>query len=132
MMYSYRMTIGNPHMRILQGILYEELDRLRHTLRVYQKELAGLPKGSIVSKRIKGHVFHYLAYRNGVRMVFKYLGKLDKDGLDKFNSIQKQRDQYRKFIIDVKKQIRFLERALRVRKRRKSPVSGTSRRAGQD
>ena len=108
---------------MIKGILCEELDNARRKLKLYQKELSGLPKGSIVYKRIKGRIFHYLAYRNGARMVFKYQGKLDAKSLDKFRSIRKQRDQSRGFIVDLKKQIRFLERALHERKRRKQPAS---------
>ena len=110
-------------MKVIKGILAEELDNARKKLSLYQKELASLPKGSIVSKRIKGRLFHYLAYRNGAHMVFKYQGKLDAKGLDKIESIRKQRAQCKGFIADLKKQIRFLERALRERKRRKSPAS---------
>ena len=107
-------------MKVIKGILAEELENARQKLRLYQKELASLPKGSIVSKRIKGRLFHYLAYRNGARMVFKYQGKLDAKGLGKFESIRKQRAQNKGFIADLKKQIQFLERTLHVRKRRSS------------
>jgi hypothetical protein len=110
-------------MKIIKGILAEELENARHKLALYQKELSSLPKGSIVSKRIKGRLFHYLAYRNGPRMVFKYQGRLGDKDLDKFGSIQKQRAEYREFIAHVKEQIRFLERALHERKRRKNPAS---------
>jgi len=107
-------------MKIIKGILAEELDNARLKLRLYQKELAGLAKGSIVAKRIKGHVFHYLAYRDGLRMVFKYQGKLDAKDLNKFQAIRKQRFQCKGFISDLKKQVQFLERSLHVRKRRHS------------
>jgi hypothetical protein len=110
-------------MKVLKGILAEELESARQKLRLYQKELAGLPKGSIVAKRIKGRLFHYLAYRNGPRMVFKYQGKLDPKSLGKFRSVRRQRAQCREFIAEMKTQIRFLERALRERKRRNSLTS---------
>lgn len=109
-------------MKIIKGILAEELDNARQKLKLYQKEMASLQKGSIVSKRIKGHLFHYLAYRNGARMVFKYQGKLDAKELAKVESVRKQRAQYKGFIADLKKQIRFLERTLHERKRSKSPA----------
>ena len=109
-------------MKIIKGILAEELVSARRKLALYRNEFSGLPKGSIISKRIKGSLFHYLAYRNGPRMIFKYQGKLADKDLNKFRSIQKQRAQYRGFIADLKKQIKFLERALHQRKRRKSPA----------
>ena len=107
-------------MKIIKGILAEELENARHKLALYQKELSSLPKGSIVSKRIKGRLFHYLAYRNGPRMVFKYQGRLGSKDLDKYQLLRKQRAQNRGFIADLKKQIKFLERTLHERKRRKS------------
>jgi len=106
-------------MNVIKGILAEELASARQKLLLYQKELAGLPKGSIVPKRIKGGLFHYLAYRKGPRMVFQYQGKLDDKSLEKFRSIQKQRAQCRGFISDLRKQVRFLERTLHERKKRK-------------
>jgi hypothetical protein len=109
-------------MKIIKGILAEELDNAQQKLRLYQRELASLPKGSIVAKRIKGRLFHYLAYRDGARMVFKYQGKLDAKGLGKIESIRKQRAQCKGFIADLKKQIRFLERTLHQRKSRKPPA----------
>ena len=109
-------------MKIIKGILAEELENARKKRKLYEKELMGLPKGSIVSKRIKGRLFHYLAYRNGPRMVFKYQGKLDAKGLGKFQAIRKQRALLKGFILDLKKQIGFLERTLRERKRRKNPA----------
>lgn len=115
--------IGNSHARVIRGVLSEELESSRHKLHVYQKALAGLPKGSIVSKTIKGRLFHYLAYRNGPRMVFKYQGRLNPKELAKFQEVRKQRAQYRSFITELRKQIRFIERALHQRKRRKSPTA---------
>ena len=106
-------------MKVIKGILAEELASARQKLRIYQKDLAGLPKGSIVAKRIKGRLFHYLAYRDGPRMVFQYQGKLDSKKLEKFASVKKQRAQARGFIAELRKQIQFLERALHVRKKRK-------------
>jgi len=115
--------IGNSHARVIKGVLSEELDSSRHKLEVYRKALADLRKGSIVPKRIKGQLFHYLAYRKGSRMVFEYQGRLDEKELAKFQEIQKQRAQYRSFVADLRKQILFLERALHERKRRKTSSS---------
>ena len=107
-------------MKVIKGILAEELRGARQKMKLYQKELKSLPKGSIVSKRIKGGVFHYLAYRDGARMVFQYQGRLGEERLEKFRSLQNQRAQCRGFISDLRKQIRFLERALHERKARRA------------
>lgn len=48
-----------------------------------------LPKGCIVSKIIKGHKYYYLEYRDGDKIVFKYLGKKEPEKYIKICKIRK-------------------------------------------
>ena len=47
-------------MKILNGVLNEELDRLNKLKKNYEKQIAKLPKGSLIRKNIKGNIYYYL------------------------------------------------------------------------
>ena len=47
------------------------------------KELATIPRGCIVEKTIKGHIYYYKAYREGKKVTFKYVGKTFPEKLSK-------------------------------------------------
>ena len=55
-------------MEILNGILKEELNKLKSLKNNYEHELNKLLKGSLVKKEIKGQVYYYLNYRDGKKV----------------------------------------------------------------
>ena len=104
-------------MNPIRTVLAEELENSQRMLEKYSEELEKVPKGSLVAKKIKGNVYHYLAYRDGPRVKFEYLGKLSKREIEDRKKDRKLRGKYRKLMSDLRKQITFLERALREQKR---------------
>lgn len=79
-------------------------------------QLKELPKGSLYKKKIKGHDYYYLVYRdeNG-KVALDYIGKADessKDEYRKWKAIREKRDKYRESISQLKEQIKFINRAL--------------------
>ncbi len=46
-------------------------------LEKYREILAGLPKGTISEKKVNGNTYCYLKYRDGKKVVSKYIGKND-------------------------------------------------------
>lgn len=102
-------------MNVLKGVLEEEL---QHSLRqeaAYRKALAGLPVGVIVRKRIKGHEYHYLMFRDQGKVKFVYKGRLPENELRRYDDAKKKRAQYRKHLKVLGSQIAFLRKALRAR-----------------
>jgi len=63
-------------MKILNSMLSEELDRLNKLSKNYEKQIAKLPKGSLIKKNIKGNIYYYFNYRQEKKKIFKYIGKL--------------------------------------------------------
>ncbi len=61
-------------MSALRPILKEEQQRLDRLCRQYRAEIGKLPKGSLSEKDRKGRPYVYLAYRDGGKVVFKYIG----------------------------------------------------------
>jgi hypothetical protein len=104
-------------MEILDGVLKEELERLKELVRNYEQEISELPKGSLVKKNIRGHIYYYLNYRKEGKGIFEYLGKLNKNDLDKLKKKIKDRRELEKLNRSVKKDIRKLQKMIHERKK---------------
>ena len=99
---------------IIKGVLREELRNSRRMLGRYEKALAKLPRGSLVKRKIKGHEYYYLIFRENGKVRSVYQGKsVPERDILKYRKAKERRAEYRKSLSQLKKQIRFLERALR-------------------
>jgi hypothetical protein len=104
---------GNSRVRameIFDGIVEEELNRLKSLKKQYEHELSGYMKGCLIKKNIKGHIYYYLNYRDNKKKVFKYLGKLSEDKVSDIKKKIEKRRNIKKLYIQVKKNIRRLEK----------------------
>ncbi|SLM09871.1 conserved hypothetical protein [uncultured spirochete] len=61
---------------VIQALLYEE-KMLHNRLQRLENECASRPKGSIILKRRFHMVYAYLQWREGEKVVSRYLGKSD-------------------------------------------------------
>jgi len=101
---------GVSAMEIFDGIIEEELNRLKSLRKQYEQELGGYIKGCLIKKNIKGHIYYYLNYRDNKKKVFKYLGKLSEDEVSDIKKKIEKRRNIKKLYIQVKKNIKRLER----------------------
>ncbi|MFH1283788.1 MAG: hypothetical protein ABII27_09025 [bacterium] len=101
-------------MGVIKGVLKEELENSLRMKSDYERELAKLPKGSLIKKKVKGYEYYYLLLRENGKVKFIYKGKkLSPDIIKKYKEAKEYRAKYRKLLSQVKKQIRFLRSALR-------------------
>jgi hypothetical protein len=100
-------------MKVIKGILKEELANSLQMQKSYDRELAKLPKGSLVKKTIKGREYYYLVLRENSKVRFIYKGKVAEPEIQKYKKVKEYRAKYRKLSSEVKKQIKFLRSALR-------------------
>lgn len=98
---------------VIKGILYEELQNSKRMKKGYEAELRKLPKGSLSVKEIRGHQYAYIAKRKGDRVQFEYKGKISEQERKKYQEAKETRAKYRSLLSQVKKQIRYLNGALR-------------------
>ena len=89
-------------MSALRGILKEELVRLSEAERSFKVAIAKLPKGSLQKKKIKGVSYFYLARRKGSRIVYEYLGNLEKADLKKLENEIGLRRRYERQLRNVR------------------------------
>ena len=62
-------------MNLIISTLLQEKQRIDYMLAKYQEALAELPKGTISEKHVKGNTYYYLKYRDGKKIISKYVGK---------------------------------------------------------
>ncbi len=97
-------------MSILMDVLQEELDRLDWQEGVYKAELQELPRGYISKKNIRGRVSYYLQYREGEKIVSRYISSEDVPNIE----VQvKRRKQLEDSIRRVKEDRKKLRRVLK-------------------
>jgi len=97
----------------IKSVLREELENSLRMKERYEEELAGLPRGSLVKRIIKGNQYYYLVYREDGKVRSDYKGKSSPEEIAEYNAAKRKRAQYRKQLSKVKKQIRFLKGAVR-------------------
>ena len=102
-------------MKVIKGVLKEELENSLRQEAAYCKALRELPAGVLVKKKIKGHNYYYLMVREEGKVRFIYKGKVAKDEVKRFDEAKKMRAHYRKLLSQVRKQISFLRKALRAK-----------------
>ena len=101
-------------MPVIKGVLREELENSLRMKEDYERELAKLPEGSLIRKKIKGHEYYYLVLRKKGKVKFIYKGKnVSEAELKKYKEAKEYRAKYRKSLSQVKKQVKFLRSALR-------------------
>ena len=62
-------------MRILANILKESEQYYRDIKLKLERQIIALPKGSVKERKISGYKYYYHQYRDGEKIVHKYLGK---------------------------------------------------------
>lgn len=100
-------------MKISNSVLNEELDRLNKLKKNYEKQIAKLPKGSLIRKNIKGNIYYYLNYRQEKKKIFKYIGKLPGKKLENLLDKIEERRKLEKLNKQVKKDIKKLEKMIK-------------------
>ena len=100
-------------MSALKGVLKEELVNSLRMKKIYERELIKLPKGSLVKSRRKKYKYYYLVLRENGKVRLIYKGKLSNSEVKKYKEIKESRIKYQKLLLQVKRQIKFLEKVLK-------------------
>jgi hypothetical protein len=100
-------------MKVIKGVLEEELENSLKMMEEYEKAIKALPQGALVKKEIRGHSYYYLMKREGQKVRFVYKGKLSGKEIRSYEEAKRLRAKYRNLLSQVKKEIAFLRKALR-------------------
>lgn len=98
---------------VVKGVLQEELERSLSLKEKYEKKLNQYPQGYLLERKMGGKVYHYLSYREGDRIRQKYLGVLSPEEMKKYKERIKDKKALRQQLVEVKANIKYLERLLK-------------------
>ena len=99
-------------MGVIQGVLKEELENSRDMLKRYQEEIVKI-KGCLIRKKIGRRYYYYLVKRQGKKGKFIYKGPISEEIRKAHAEQRKMLKKYKKLLLQVKHQIKFIRRALR-------------------
>lgn len=68
-------------MNMILTTVLQEKRRIEYMLQKYREEYENLPKGAISEKVVGDKTYYYLKYRDGKKVVSKYVSKADIDTL---------------------------------------------------
>ena len=88
-----RIIPKNEELSMVQSELIDQYFRALRGIEAYKKEVADLPKGSIVMKSISGVKYPYLQWRDGNKVCSKYIKKAELDDIKKKIDIRKVRER---------------------------------------
>ena len=97
-------------MSVLDEVLKEEYERLLRMRSAMSIEYDALPKGSISRKNIRGCDCYYLQYREGDKIVSKYIKKAE---LDELAAKIEKRRILRKTLRDINAEMKKIERTIK-------------------
>jgi hypothetical protein len=99
-------------MGVIKGVLKEELENSRDMLKRYQEEIAKI-KGCLIRKKIGKRYYYYLVKRQGKKVNFIYRGPISEKVKKAYAEQRKMLNKYKRLLLQVKNQIKFIRRALR-------------------
>lgn len=104
-------------MGVVIDVIQEEADRLSSLIKLYDAKIAELPKGSISEKARGNQLYCYLAYREGSRVRFDYLGPKNSQKDLQLRSQIEQRRKYEKLRRESFDNLKQAKKLLNVSKR---------------
>lgn len=99
-------------MGYLKGVLHEERKRLKALFKKYSSEIASLPRGCVSIKKRKDRDYLYLAYRQGSKVNFKYIGQVSSENSKAVLEGIELRKKYENKLKQVKKDLKEIERVI--------------------
>jgi hypothetical protein len=100
-------------MKVLKNILKESKEYYLGLKKMIERKIKSLPKGSVKERKICGRKYYYLQYREGKKVINKYLGK------DKPESLIKQIKERKALLNELKKVNEAVELINRTEKKKR-------------
>lgn len=75
----------------------------------YEKEINQLPKGTVITKKVGNHEYHYLKYRDDKKTVTDYIGR-DKTKIEDIKNQIKKRKHFERMLSELKKENKLIEK----------------------
>lgn len=93
---------------MITDIILKEKSRIEYMLEHYRRRLNDLPKGTVSKSNKNGQVYYYLKYRDGKKIVSKYLGK----DAGNISELVEKRKHTEAMIKSLENELKIAEKAL--------------------
>ena len=100
-------------MSVLEGVLLEELERIKRNIASYNSILSSLPKGYIFMQEINGNSYCYRKHRENGKIISEYLGPNGSDIVKEAQSNYLERKRVEANLRILRKDEKRLIKALR-------------------
>ncbi|MBQ7159785.1 MAG: hypothetical protein IJS09_10265 [Treponema sp.] len=98
---------------LILSVFKDELERTKRLISRYESEVETLPKGSIFKRKIGNNEYFYLNYREGKRVISKFLGKIDSYDEVELREKIEQRKKIEKLLKKLHSEQKQLEKELK-------------------
>ena len=85
------MIYMGDDMLLLEEIVLQEKSRIENMISMYEAELLSLPHGVLVKKTINGNEYYYVQYREGKKVISKYIGNSEEKVADMRGRLERRR-----------------------------------------
>lgn len=98
---------------LIKSVFIDELERNKRLISRYLEEIKTLPKGSVFLRKIGNQQYYYLNFRDGKKVVSKFLGKENSFDLDSLHKQLARRKELMQVLKRLKTEQKELEKELR-------------------
>lgn len=98
---------------VVKAVFQDELERNQRLTARYEKELLSLPKGSVFKRKIGNKEYLYLNYREGKKVISKFLGKSEEFNINELQIQLDKRKEYKQLLKKLKLEQNELLKALK-------------------
>ncbi len=98
---------------IIRAVFLDELERHKRMIQRYEEECKSLPKGSVFKRKIGNQEYFYLNYREGQKVISRFLGKSGSVDLSELQQKLGRRKELNSLLKKMKKELKELEREVK-------------------
>lgn len=103
-------------MSVIQGLLLEEIERLKKNIALHEKILSSLPGGSLFIRRIGSSSYAYLKHKENGKVISLYLGNIEDYKVQEQIEKNKKHKRVKADLKVARQELEKLKRAYRVYK----------------
>ena len=101
-------------MLVIEGVLRDELQRLRDMEKAYAEKIAALPKGSLQQRLISRRSYVYLKFRDEAgKIVQKYIGTMDSDQAQLIRRQIEMRQKHEAALREIQEELKLIGKVIK-------------------
>ena len=98
---------------LVRSVFEDEFERNKRLISRYEKEIERLPKGTVFKRKIGNQEYYYLNYRDGKKVVSKFLGNVVDYNIEELKENLNKRKDLSKVIKKLKLERKEILKELR-------------------